>query len=979
MRKLLLIAGFMFAWAAPVLSQSCGVRNDTVTNALGQAIPNIAVTYYTQPSLALATVYSSTTCTPLTNGNPQFTNGLGQATAYLVPGLYTITYSGAQIQTQTLADQQIGGGGGSAVPNPPAYSMQIANLAATGLTSDPNFTIDPINHILQAGPASSGHTVHIGFAGNPPADWYWYWDTPATAFNSISGCTLGTTGYPDCAGIIAPGNPDSDPLQNTFIGNYAGISGFAECSANPVLPVGGSGFDAGSVRDSKIWYARGLYWQLYTGAASATTPYNPTIGIASSPDGCTWTKGGQVIPVNSGIADCAGAVFSPGAYYQASTDELWIYPSCANTGAEWYTGPLYVFQMHVAPGASWTNPANYVWDGTTPVVTATQGWEGAQGTYAADVYLVGGTYYMFYSSNTSGVLYQWGLMTASSPAGPWTKSTTNPITPSGGNCGGTLDCNYEEPAIAQLENGNLVGFGDPVAAQQWINVIDYTGGSLTAAASWDAQPIFQVPGAATWSGSEIGSQTVVESIDGRWLICYDGKASGAGTDQRQIGCAWFKFSPSQNQPISNSLLTNVLYLQNPTGYQANNYFLDFFSNANYSGTQIGNINGSLTVVGDVPFATGVDSVLGPITKIAGPLDFASGTNAATGTTKAGVGLCADNSGVCLATQPVGSSLWETSQLGVLPVQTASDLSSIYDFDATLGTSNSVGIEFGQGSGTSNCALLAFTYAGSGSGSNTGNLGLCGSTNVLTINAAGLVTVPSLTVVGACTGCGTGTNLQTNSVNNSSQSLLNMETSTTNAVGLTVTPSNPSGGIEKFEITGGSYTGNASTSTTAGNLSGTPTVPNGTAATTQSTSDATTKLATDAFVQNNTALSGKLLASPAQLTGQTASIASTQTLLASTPAAGRYLVCVDIELTTAAGSSSTLPQVNIAYTDSRTGNSQLPLVTFSNGSNATFASGGGCEIVNATSGSVIGYRTTGYASSPASVMTYSVGGEVYSAN
>lgn len=42
-------------------------------------------------------------------------------------------------------------------------------------------------------------------------------------------------------------------------------------------------------------------------------------------------------------------------------------------------------------------------------------------------------------------------------------------------------------------------------------------------------------------------------------------------------------------------------------------------------------------------------------------------------------------------------------------------------------------------------------------------------------------------------------------------------------------------------------GNAATATTAGNLSGTPTVPNGTAATTQTYGDDTTKLATDAFV------------------------------------------------------------------------------------------------------------------------------------
>jgi hypothetical protein len=92
------------------------VRNDTVQNGLGQAIPNVAVTYYTQPSLALASVYSSATGGATTN--PLYTNGLGQTTAYLAAGFYTITYSGAQIQTLTLADQEVGaaGSGSTVVP-----------------------------------------------------------------------------------------------------------------------------------------------------------------------------------------------------------------------------------------------------------------------------------------------------------------------------------------------------------------------------------------------------------------------------------------------------------------------------------------------------------------------------------------------------------------------------------------------------------------------------------------------------------------------------------------------------------------------------------------------------------------------------------------------------------------------------------------------------------------------------------------------
>jgi hypothetical protein len=51
--------------------------------------------------------------------------------------------------------------------------------------------------------------------------------------------------------------------------------------------------------------------------------------------------------------------------------------------------------------------------------------------------------------------------------------------------------------------------------------------------------------------------------------------------------------------------------------------------------------------------------------------------------------------------------------------------------------------------------------------------------------------------------------------------------------------------------------NQNTTGTAANLSGTPALPNGTTATTQASSDTTTKLATDAFVQNAIAANGPM--------------------------------------------------------------------------------------------------------------------------
>lgn len=82
----------------------------------------------------------------------------------------------------------------------------------------------------------------------------------------------------------------------------------------------------------------------------------------------------------------------------------------------------------------------------------------------------------------------------------------------------------------------------------------------------------------------------------------------------------------------------------------------------------------------------------------------------------------------------------------------------------------------------------------------------------------------------------------NAVSNSSQAGLDVVNSAVNAVGLAATFSNPTTNAVTVEITGGAYTG------TASNLSGTPTVPNGTAAATQSCSDTSTKLATDNFVK-----------------------------------------------------------------------------------------------------------------------------------
>lgn len=112
----------------------------------------------------------------------------------------------------------------------------------------------------------------------------------------------------------------------------------------------------------------------------------------------------------------------------------------------------------------------------------------------------------------------------------------------------------------------------------------------------------------------------------------------------------------------------------------------------------------------------------------------------------------------------------------------------------------------------------------------------GITNVMLANPATTVNSQTCTLGSTCT-----IPIQTNGSGNTSQAGVNLSTSTTNSVGLTVTPVNSATNVEKFEITGGAYTG------TASNLSGTPALPNGTTATTQTAKDNSTKIATTAYV------------------------------------------------------------------------------------------------------------------------------------
>lgn len=116
---------------------------------------------------------------------------------------------------------------------------------------------------------------------------------------------------------------------------------------------------------------------------------------------------------------------------------------------------------------------------------------------------------------------------------------------------------------------------------------------------------------------------------------------------------------------------------------------------------------------------------------------------------------------------------------------------------------------------SNPAVFSgLTLAFSNPTGGTETLSLSGAlTNAGLANPFATVNSQTCTLGSSCT-----IPFQTNGVANTSQAGINFKTSTTNAVGLTVTPTNPGTNGQSFEITGSSYTGN---SATASALAATP--------------------------------------------------------------------------------------------------------------------------------------------------------------
>ena len=115
--------------------------------------------------------------------------------------------------------------------------------------------------------------------------------------------------------------------------------------------------------------------------------------------------------------------------------------------------------------------------------------------------------------------------------------------------------------------------------------------------------------------------------------------------------------------------------------------------------------------------------------------------------------------------------------------------------------------------------------------------------------------------------------------------------------------------------------------------------------------------------------GSQLAAAADATGQTAIIGTTNLVASAT--AGLYRINGFACVTTAATTSSTLPSIVIAWTDADSSQAMTFTLTAPNNGNVKTVIESGFLVINAKASTAITYSTTGYASSGATPMQYSV--------
>lgn len=474
------------------------------TNILVGNYPSCTVTVYLTGTSTLATIYSTTTGSSLSNPFTAGTNGLW--TFYTGSGGYDVVLSGGsplQFPSPVTIPDVAPSNSGLSIPLPISEGGTGATTSPGALT---NLGIPTPFSLLNGGTGSSylsGTAAITGMSNNGPG--------PVNFGTEITSADI--NGTPQTAsGVI--------------------LSNFTQCSANPVISPGSEGtLTSMTVRDPTIWEARGQLWVLYTFATNNLAPYGTvTLGLAHTADltGCTgWIRTGQVV-TPSGYA---GAVFSPSAYYTgAGTDNLYVYVSIVASASQWYSGPSTIAMYSFATGVDWTVPSNWV-NPTSAILTGgTQTWEGTQGLYAPSTLVPepGGTYNIYYSSSNSGSNFFVGVATATSPTGPFTKYSGNPVLGDGDS---------EEPSCGTLNTGQFYCFTDDSLNELPSGSFrQFISSDPNGLIGWTEQSPYTIFPTASWyAGGHLGAMGQFATTPTGYVMVSNGSTNAASNAVRSIG------------------------------------------------------------------------------------------------------------------------------------------------------------------------------------------------------------------------------------------------------------------------------------------------------------------------------------------------------------------------------------------------------------------------------------------------------------
>ncbi len=305
------------------------------------------------------------------------------------------------------------------------YKMWFAGTTAAGLAGfgyaesadGVNWNVSPLNPVLRPGTAGAwdenmDEIVAIRHDGSLYKMWY-------------------------------EGYATGGPTQLGYATSPDGLV-WTKAAANPVLSAGGAGaWDQNDMTRYKIVKTPGGYLLAYTGYLT-----NAQIGIATSPDGVTWTKaaGNPVIPLAAGTFYEAGAADADlqydGSFFRMTLNGY-------NAGGLTQLGQAYSFD-----GAAWTVPA-----APNPILAAgaPAAWDG-QSVFAQAPLESGNTLRLLYTGVAPGGLPQTGTATAAHNYAGAGILTSSVFTPGGTTTWGAVNWTESKPAstnvVVEVRTGN---------------------------------------------------------------------------------------------------------------------------------------------------------------------------------------------------------------------------------------------------------------------------------------------------------------------------------------------------------------------------------------------------------------------------------------------------------------------------------------------------------------------------------------------